>query len=78
MKGRKRPIKANGLFSGTPHVGKRSRRDMLATRWLSFTIAARNPSHCRKELGLPSLQKCVVTFLVKVDLEFDLKFEISD
>ena len=29
-------------------------------------------------LQLPSLQKCVVQFLVKFDLEFDLEFEISD
>ena len=32
----------------------------------------------QSHLGLPSLQKCVCDFLVKVDLEFDLKFGISD
>ena len=29
-------------------------------------------------LGLPSLQKCICEILVRYDLEFDLKCEISD
>ena len=60
------------------HGEKKVSREPRQAQSSEYEVPFVSKEHDLNFLGLPSLQKCVLIFLVTFDLEFDLLFAISD